>query len=378
MSERAALVAGWGAYVPERVVTNADLERALVTTDAWITSRTGIRERRWADPGTSTGDMAVHAGRAALRTAGLDRVDRVVLATTTPDHPCPATAPWVAHRLGLGTVPAHDVGAVCSGFVYALASARDAILAGSADSVLVVGADRFSGIVDPSDRTTAVIFGDGAGAVVLVAGTPGAPGTVDQVLLGSDGSCADHIVVRAGGSRLPVDAATPTADRYFTMRGGEVFTAAVSRLAEVAASALAHAGWSAEDCDWLVAHQANRRILTAVARALGLPDAKVVDDLGRYGNTSAASVPLALAHHADRFDRGDRIVVAAFGGGTTWGATTLTWPGDPAARTAHARATRDRHVPGRHHHGSPSAGPARGDHHADLVTPAPAGRPRHA
>src|SRR5690606_28985577 len=207
-------------YVPERVVTNADLERALVTTDEWITTRTGIRERRWADPGTSTGDMAVHAGRAALRTAGLDRVDRVVLATTTPDHPCPATAPWVAHRLGLGTVPAHDVGAVCSGFVYALASARDAILAGSADSVLVVGADRFSGIVDPSDRTTAVIFGDGAGAVVLVAGTPGAPGTVDQVLLGSDGSCADHIVVRAGGSRLPVDAATPTAARHFTIRGG--------------------------------------------------------------------------------------------------------------------------------------------------------------
>src|SRR5690606_8502733 len=145
VSERAALVAGWGAYVPERVVTNADLERALVTTDAWITTRTGIRERRWADPGTSTGDMAVHAGRAALRTAGLDRGDPVVLATTAPDPPCPATAPWVAHRLGLGTVPAHDVGAVCSGFVYALASARDAILAGSADSVLVVGADRFSG-----------------------------------------------------------------------------------------------------------------------------------------------------------------------------------------------------------------------------------------
>lgn len=378
MPERGAVVAGWGAFVPERVVTNAELERVLETSDEWITTRTGIRERHWADPGTSTGDMAVHAGRAALRVAGLAQVDRVVLATTTPDYTCPATAPWVAHRLGLGTVPAHDVGAVCSGFVYALASARDAIVAGSADSALVVGADRFSGIVDRADRTTAVIFGDGAGAVVLVAGLTGAPGTVDRVLLGADGSCADHIVVRAGGSRYPVDAGTPPAERYFTMRGGEVFTAAVSRLAEVSAGALARAGWSVEDCDWLVAHQANRRILTAVARALGLPETKVVDDLGRYGNTSAASIPLALAHHAERFRRGDRIVVAAFGGGTTWGATTLTWPGDPAGSTSHtARSTSGRHTPDHHHHGSPSAGHARGEHHADSVTPAPAGRTQH-
>lgn len=326
-AEPVAVLAGWGAYAPERVVTNADLEQRLDTTDGWIASRTGIRERRWADASMSTGDMAVASGRAALDSAGLDRVDCVVLATTTPDHPCPATAPWVAYQLGLGTIPAYDVAGVCSGFLYAVSAARDAVRSASARSVLVIGADRFTSLLHPQDRNTRVIFADGAGAVVLRAGSAGTPGCLGEVVLGSDGSQWSRIVVRAGGSRAPLTSATPDADRYFAMDGRDVFAAAVTRLTQVAMDALDRTGWSVADCDWLVAHQANGRILRAVGRALGLPEERVVRDLDRYGNTSAASIPMALAHHSKRFRRGDRIVLAAFGGGTTWGATTLTWPG---------------------------------------------------
>lgn len=343
-SERYARLTGWGAYAPDLVVTNADLEQRLDTTDAWITTRTGIRERRWADSATSTGDMAVAAGRAALACAGVASVDRVVLATSTPDHVCPATAPWVADRLGLGHVPAHDLGAVCSGFLYALGAARDALLAGSADRVLVIGADRFTTLLDPDDRGTRVIFGDGAGAVVLESCDRGGPGTVGEVLLGADGSAYADIIVRAGGSRQRLTPSTPTTDRYFTMAGRDVFSAAVTRIAEVAEQVMARSGWSVTDRPWLVAHQANVRILAAVGRALGLPDDRIVRDLDRYGNTSAASVPMALAHHAHLFRAGDRVVLAAFGGGTTWGATTLTWPG--AAPPGAHRADRHRgHLP---------------------------------
>jgi 3-oxoacyl-[acyl-carrier-protein] synthase-3 len=341
MTDRVAVLAGWGADAPDRIVTNSELENSLDTTDAWITSRTGIHERRWADPGTSTGDMAVRAGRMAMRRAGVTRVDRVVLATTTPDHTCPATAPWVAHQLGLGTVPAYDVAAVCSGFLYALAGAREAVLAGSADTVLVIGADRFTSIVDPADRSTAVIFGDGAGAVVIRAGTPGQAGTLGDVVLGADGSQSDHIMVRAGGARQPLAPSTPHGDRYFAMRGPEVFSAAVSRMANAAATALDRSGWTTKECDWLVAHQANWRILAAVGRAIGIDEDRVVCDLDRFGNTSAASIPMALAHHAAGFRAGDRLVLAAFGGGTTWGATTLTWPeqtGRPPAATDRTEA----------------------------------------
>lgn len=333
-AEPCPVLAGWGAYAPENVVTNADLEQLLETTDGWITSRTGIRERRWADSSTSTGDMAVASGRAALDCAGMTQVDRVVLATTTPDHPCPATAPWVAHQLGLGTVPAYDVAGVCSGFLYAVATARDALRARSARSVLVIGADRFTSLLHPRDRSTRVVFADGAGAVVLRAGSRQTPGSLGEVVLGADGSEWSQIIVRAGGSRAPVTATTPDADRYFSMNGRQVFTAAVARLTHVTTIALGRAGWSVADCDWLVAHQANGRILRAVGHALGLPPERIVRDLDRYGNTSAASIPMALAHHSTRFRRGDRIVLAAFGGGTTWGATTLTWPGPPGAVVA--------------------------------------------
>ena len=333
-SSRHAVLAGWGAYAPPHVVTNADIERELDTTDAWITTRTGIKERRWADVSTSTGDLAVRAGRAALECAGVVDVDQVIVATTTPDHPCPATAPWVANELGLRGVPAHDVNAVCSGFLFALSGARDAILAGSADRVLVIGADRFTTLVNPTDRATRVLFGDGAGAAVLEVGS-GTRGVVGDVILGSDGSSKDTIVVRAGGARVPLTDTTASADRYFAMAGREVFHAAVTRMVEAARGALDAACWAADDAPWLVAHQANRRILAAVGRALNVPEERVLLDVERFGNTSAASIPMAISHNAHRFRAGDRIVLAAFGGGTTWGATTLTWPDAPGQLTHH-------------------------------------------
>lgn len=343
-SGRGAVLRGWGAYAPSRVVTNADLEAILDTSDEWIRTRTGITERRWASADESTGDLAVEAARAALVSSGAWAADRVILATTTPDHPCPATAPWVAHRLGLGNVPAYDLSAVCSGFLYGLAAAREAILAGSADRVLLIGADTFTKIVDPQDRNTAVIFGDGAGAVVLEAGAPEGDGRLGDVLLAADGSQTDLIQIRSGGARHRVAEGDP--GRYFSMRGKEVFQAAVEGMSHMALAAMARAGWEQGSCDWLVAHQANRRILSAIARALGIPDERIVVDLERYGNTSAASVPMALTHHAHRFAPGDRIVLASFGGGTTWGATTLLWPSDRHPQTL--TSTGDLHVHDRH------------------------------
>jgi 3-oxoacyl-[acyl-carrier-protein] synthase-3 len=321
-----ARITGYGAAVPTQVVTNHDLEQRMDTSDEWIRSRTGITERRWATDEVATGDLAVTSGRVALERAGRTAVDRVILATTTPDHPCPATAPWVAHRLGLGQVPAFDLAAVCSGFLYALATARDAVLAGSADSVLVIGSETYSRLVDRSDRGSAVIFGDGAGAVVVERATDGSDlGRIGPVTMYADGSETDLIVVRNGGSRAAHQGGVP--DDYFAMQGQKVFTAAVKRMGAVIQETLATEGWSAADWQWLVGHQANARILQALSRHLKLPMDKVVVDLDLHGNTAGASIPLALAHHADRFTAGDRIVLAAFGGGTTWAASSLVWPG---------------------------------------------------
>lgn len=321
-----ARITGYGAAVPTQVVTNQDLEQRMDTTDEWIRSRTGIAERRWVAPGVATGDLAVAAGKTALRRAGRTSVDRVILATTTPDHPCPATAPWVAHRLGLGRVAAFDLAAVCSGFLYAIAAARDAILAGSAMSVLVVGAETYSRLIDRTDRGSAVIFGDGAGAVVVERAEPGNDlGRIGPVTMYADGSEADLIIVRNGGSRSAHHGGTP--DDHFAMEGQKVFTAAVKRMGAVIRETLSAEAWTDSDWQWLVAHQANARILQAMSRHLKVAMDKVVVDLDRYGNTAAASIPMALANHAGRFSAGDRLVLAAFGGGTTWAAGSLVWPG---------------------------------------------------
>ncbi|MFD3488478.1 beta-ketoacyl-ACP synthase III [Streptomyces sp. NPDC058665] len=326
-----AAVIGLGTHLPPRLVTNEELAARLDTSDEWITSRTGIRTRHWAEPGTATGDLATEAGLRALKSAGTapGDIDVVVLATTTPDHPCPATAPDVASRLGLGPVPAYDIAAVCSGFLYALAIGQSQIVAQQARTVLVIGAETYSTILNPDDRTTGVIFGDGAGAVVLAAREDtDRPGALLGAHLGSDGAHKDLIRVPAGGSRYPITADMPEADRYFTMEGPAVFRQAVVRMGESATTLLHRVGWAADEVDHLVGHQANARILTALAGQLDIPVERTVVNIDRVGNTSAASIPLALAHAArqGRLAPGDRILMSAFGGGLTWGSVALTWP----------------------------------------------------
>ncbi|MGX6608401.1 beta-ketoacyl-ACP synthase III [Micromonosporaceae bacterium Da 78-11] len=329
MTARSAVLSGLGAFVPPRVVTNDMLAQRLATSDEWIHSRTGIRQRNLVDVGTATSDLAVQAGTRALKSAGVETLDLVVLATTTPDHPCPGTAPTVAAAMGLGTVAAFDVAAVCSGFVYALATASGAIAAGLADRVLVIGADAFSSIVNPQDRTTAAIFADGAGAVVLRAGDADEAGALTAFDLGSDGSQADIIMVPGGGSRQRSGGIAPDPDdSWFTMQGKTVFREAVRRMTESSRSTIARTGWTPSAVDWLVGHQANARILHGVADQLPIPRDRAVVAIENVGNTSAASIPLALADRAAAgvFTPGDRMILTAFGGGLTWGSAALTWP----------------------------------------------------
>ncbi|MFG3151669.1 beta-ketoacyl-ACP synthase III [Streptomyces sp. NPDC048219] len=331
--ERTAVVAGLGAWVPHGVVTNDELARVLDTSDEWIRSRTGIGRRHVVSPGESTGDLAVEAGRRALASAaanGGDRTaDAVVLATSTPDRPCPATAPEVASRLGLGGVAAFDISAVCSGFVYALGVSGALITSGAAERVLVVGADTFSTILDPGDRTTRAVFGDGAGAVLLRAGQPTERGALRGLTLGSDGTRSDLIQVPGGGSRLR-SAGEPArdADAYFTMAGRPVFGQAVRRMADSVRASAAELGWAVSDVDRVVLHQANARITAAVADRLDLPVDRFPSNIGQVGNTVAASIPLALADAAQEgvLRPGHRVVLCGFGGGLTWGALGLVWP----------------------------------------------------
>lgn len=315
MSLRSAVVAGLGHCLPDRIVTNDDLAARLDTSDEWIRTRTGIRQRHMVDTGTRTSDLAVGAGRRALAAAGLTSVGVVIVATTTPDHPCPATAPVVATRLGLTEAPAFDVNAVCSGFLYALATADSMLVSGLYDTALVIGADIFSSFIDPDDRATAFLFGDGAGAMVLRAGEPGEPGAVLAVELGSDGEMEDLILVE--------DAKSP-----YTMQGQTVYRHAVARMASSTRSILDRVGWTVADVDHFVGHQANQRILDAVAGRLKMDPACVVSNLATVGNTAAASIPIALSEAAaeGRLRTGDRVAMAAFGGGATWGAAALTWP----------------------------------------------------
>lgn len=323
----AAVVTAVSGVVPSRKVTNADLAARLDTTDEWIRTRTGIHSRYVVEPGGATSDLAVAAGRAVL--TGDDRVDMLILATSTPDHPVPATAPLVAHRLGLGGIPAFDLNAVCTGFLYGLAMADSLIRSGTARRVLLIGADAYSSIVNPADRTTVAVFGDGAGAVTLRAGETDEPGALGGFDLGGDGGLSDLITVRAGGSRLPDrSAVTDPADLWFAMEGRLVYRNAVRHMASASRRALAHAGWSVDDVDVFIAHQANMRILETVADEVGIARERVFANVAEVGNTVAASVPLALhdAVRANVLRPGHRVLLVAFGGGLTWGATTLVWP----------------------------------------------------
>jgi 3-oxoacyl-[acyl-carrier-protein] synthase-3 len=326
---RAAVLTGLGAWAPPTVVTNDELASCLDTDDEWIRTRTGIRQRRVIAPGEATSDLAVEAGRRALKSAGTSAADAVVLATSTPDRLCPATAPQVASRLDLGTVPAFDVAAVCSGFVYALAVGAGLIATATADSVLVIGADTFSTVLAPSDRATRAVFGDGAGAVLLRAGSSEQDGALLDLHLGSDGSRSELIEIPGGGSRqrstgLP----TGLEDTYLTMRGQAVFAQAVHRMSESVRETGARAGWPPDTVDRFVLHQANVRILTATAKRLGLPVERFVTNIDRLGNTVAASIPLALADGVASGELlpGHRVVLCGFGAGLTWGSVALVWP----------------------------------------------------
>ncbi|MFD6877374.1 MULTISPECIES: beta-ketoacyl-ACP synthase III [unclassified Streptomyces] len=314
------VITGIGSCLPAAVVTNEEVSRNLDTDHAWIHSRTGIASRRRVAPGIETGDLAVTASAAALKSAGRDGCDLVLLATTTPDRRCPATAPRVAAELGL-RVPAFDLAAVCSGFVYGLSVATSMISAGSCDSVLLIGADVYSSIVDPDDRVTAPLFGDGAGAVLLERGRPDGSGAVLRTELGSDGSGDGLITIPKNGA-------------YLTMDGPEVYKRAVTTMAESARSVAGRVGWDLADIDAFIGHQANIRILKAVAKRLGLPPERVISNIENVGNTAAASIPLALADAAaaGRIKEGDKLLLTAFGGGLTWGSSAVVWTGAEPVR----------------------------------------------
>jgi 3-oxoacyl-[acyl-carrier-protein] synthase III len=320
-----ARVIGCGGYLPERIVTNAELAERLDTSDEWIAQRTGIRQRHVAAPGELTSDLARKAAERALAQAGVTgaEIDLIVLATATPDNTFPATATRLQAQLGMTRGSAFDVQAVCSGFIYALATADNFIRAGQAKTALVVGAETFSRILDWQDRGTCVLFGDGAGALVLSAaraeGEQNEPGVL-STHLHSDGRYYNILYVDGGPS------STATTG-FLRMEGKEVFRHAVHRLAEVVDEALAGNGLSARDLDWLVPHQANRRIIDSMAKRLNLPASKVVMTIDRHANTSAASVPLALAEAVGdgRIRPGHLVLMEAMGGGLTWGAALVRW-----------------------------------------------------
>ena len=312
-------ISGTGGYLPEQVVTNADLERMVDTSDAWIRERTGIRERRRAAPGETTCDLAEAAARKAIAAAGVEPrdIDFIILATTTPDHVFPSTASKLQQRLGGRGYPAFDIQAVCSGFIYALDIADRYIRTGGANRALVIGAETFTRIIDWTDRGTCILFGDGAGAVVVEQAEQ--PGILTS-LLRADGRYREFLWVPAG-----VAEGERRERAYVEMRGNEVFKWAVNNLSQIVDEALEQCGLQRGAIDWLVPHQANIRILAATARKLGMSMDKVVVTVDRHGNTSAASVPLALdeAVRDGRIKRGDLVLLEAFGGGFTWGATLL-------------------------------------------------------
>jgi 3-oxoacyl-[acyl-carrier-protein] synthase-3 len=326
MGKLISQVIGSGSYLPERVLTNDDLSRMVATTDEWITARTGIKRRHIAAEGELTSDLSFHAARRALEAAGLgaDDIDLIVLATTTPDNTFPATAAKLQARLGMTRGFAFDVQAVCSGFVYALATADNFLRGGTVRTALVVGAETFSRILDWQDRTTCVLFGDGAGAVVLrtaeVSDDDVTPRGILSNHLHSDGRYADLLYVDGGPS------STKTVG-HVRMEGKEIFRHAVVNLAEVIIEALEENRLSAEDIDWVVPHQANKRILDSTARKLKLPPEKVIVTVDEHANTSAASIPLALdaAVRDGRIKSGDLLLLEAMGGGLTWGASLVRW-----------------------------------------------------
>jgi 3-oxoacyl-[acyl-carrier-protein] synthase-3 len=328
-----ALITGWGMYAPARVMTNEDLTKLVDTSDEWIVSRTGIRERRIAADDETTTTLSVNAARDALAVAGVDasEVDLIILGTCSPDYPLPATACLVARDLGATRAAAFDLAAACSGFVYALATANGFVRSGMYRNVLVIGVEVLSRFIDWTDRNTCVLFGDGAGAVLLQASDQ--PGGMTGFQLFAEGSGFEGIIVPAGGSACPASPRTAAEGQHFIhMAGRDVYKYATRQLAESAIAAVRDAGLTMADIDQFVFHQANLRIIEHVARELGMPMEKTYLNIEKYGNTSAASVPMALveAVAAGRIKEGDRVLMVAFGAGYTAAAAVVEWTADPA------------------------------------------------
>jgi 3-oxoacyl-[acyl-carrier-protein] synthase III len=331
-----ALITGWGMYAPSRVLTNDDLSKLVETSDEWIVSRTGIRERRIAADDETTSTLSVNAARDALAVAGMDasELDLVIVGTCSPDYYMPATAVLVAHQLGATRAAGFDLMAACSGFVFSLATATAYVRSGMYRNVLVIGVELLSRFLDYTDRNTCVLFGDGAGAVIVSASD--APGGLMGLDMYSDGSGAEGIIFPAGGSACPTTPKTVAEGGHFVhMAGKEVYRYATRQLAESAKSALRDAGLTVGDVDQFLFHQANLRIIESVQNAVGIPPEKTYLNIERYGNTSAASVPMALveALAEDRIAPGDKLLMAAFGAGYTAGAAVVEWTADPALRS---------------------------------------------
>ncbi|HKH97361.1 MAG TPA: beta-ketoacyl-ACP synthase III [Beijerinckiaceae bacterium] len=325
MTRLRSVVRGCGSYLPERILSNKDLERMFETSDEWIVQRTGIKERHIAADGETTSMLAIKACQAALADAGMQasEIDLIVCGTSTPDYTFPSTASLVQHGLGITEGAAFDIQAVCTGFVYAVSTADKFLLSGSHKRALVIGAETFSRIIDWEDRTTAVLFGDGAGAIVLEAQETEGTGDDRGVLtthLRSDGRHREKLYVDGGPG------STKTTG-YLRMEGREVFRFAVGQVVDVIRDAFKATGTTPEDLDWFVPHQANRRIIEASADKLGIAREKVVITVDRHGNTSAASIPLALdaARKDGRIKQGDLVMLEAIGGGFTWGSALVRW-----------------------------------------------------
>jgi len=321
-------IIGTGHYLPEKILTNADLERMVDTTDEWITTRTGIKQRRIAKPGVATSDMAAIAAKEALENAKInpEDLDLIIIGTITPDMQFPATACLVQAKIGAKNAAAFDISAACSGFIYAISVAEALIRTGQYKNALVLGAEVLSSIVDWQDRNTCVLFGDGAGAAVLA---PVDEGGILSTHLGSDGNEAELLNMPAGGSRMPASEETlKNRMHYLKMSGNEVFKLAVKAMADAANKAASKAGIvSIEEIDLIIPHQANMRILMAVANRLKLSEAKLFLNVDRYGNMSSASTAVALyeAVKAGRIKKGDNIMLVAFGAGLTWAACVIKW-----------------------------------------------------
>lgn len=325
---RYAHIVGWGKYVPDKILTNDDLSELVDTSDEWILARTGVSERRIAGPKESTFTMSLRAAQEALEVANIDprELDLIIVCTATPDYPFPATACLVQDALGATRAGAFDLEAACSGFIYALSIASQMIATGAYEHVLIIGAETFSRVLDWTDRGTCVLFGDGAGAFLLQASD--APGGVLSFVLGSDGSGGQLLIIPAGGSRQPASLDTVTRRLHFVqMRGREVFRFASRIMSKAAREAIRAAKLTTDDIDLFVPHQANLRIILSSAKDLGLPMERVFVNVEKYGNTSAASIPIAFceAIEQERLKPGDHVVLVGFGAGLTWAAAVVKW-----------------------------------------------------